>query len=190
MERMRLRNRRCGAEGSGCGPAPHDIGSLPKILLIGNPNVGKSAIFNRLTGAYVAVSNYPGTTVAIDKGKCRLNGRDFGVIDSPGMYSLIPITEEERVGKELLLEERPAIVLCAVDAKNLERMLPLALQLIEADLPVILVVNMMDEAERVGIKVDFKELETALGVPVVPVVATVGKGFDDLLNRMSEYVAQ
>ena len=70
------------------------IADLPKIVLIGNPNVGKSLIFGRLTGSYVAVYNYPGTTVTIDTGKCKLNGKEYGVIDSPGMYSLIPITEE------------------------------------------------------------------------------------------------
>jgi ferrous iron transport protein B len=158
--------------------------------LVGNPNVGKSALFNRLTGAYAAVSNYPGTTVAIDEGRCKLNGREFAVIDSPGMYSLLPITEEERVAKRLLLEERPALVLHVVDAKNLERMLPLTLQLIEADLPVMLILNMMDEAEKIGIKINREELETVLGIPVIPVVATAGSGFEELMARINEYAGR
>ncbi|MDP7081728.1 MAG: FeoB small GTPase domain-containing protein, partial [Candidatus Undinarchaeales archaeon] len=117
---------------NGSAPACHgllgeDIRGLLKVVIVGNPNVGKSMVFNALTGAYVTVSNYPGTTVAIDTGRCSVDGEDFGVIDSPGMYSLIPITEEERIAKRILLEECPGIVLHIVDAKNLERMLPLTL---------------------------------------------------------------
>lgn len=181
--------RRCRGGGAS-GMIRGETVLLPRIILIGSPNVGKSALFNRLTGAYAAVSNYPGTTVAIDEGRCRLNGREFAVIDSPGMYSLLPITEEERVAKRLLLEARPALVLHVVDAKNLERMLPLALQLIEAEIPMMLVLNMMDEADKLGIRVDVDELETVLGVPVVPVTATTGSGFEGLLARMNAYVAQ
>lgn len=162
---------------------------LQKIVLVGNPNVGKSVVFNRLTGAYVTVSNYPGTTVTVSRGKGKINGKDFEIIDTPGMYSLIPITEEERIAKLMLLEEKPKIVLHVIDAKNLERMLPLTLQLIEANLPVIVVANMTDESEELGIEIDFNDLERELGVPVVPMVATAGQGIDDLVKRMSEYVA-
>lgn len=165
------------------------IADLQKIVLIGNPNVGKSLIFGRLTGSYVAVSNYPGTTVAIDTGKCKLNGKEYGIIDSPGMYSFIPITEEERVAKQLLLEERPRLVIHVIDARNMERMLPMTLQMIETDLPIMLVVNMMDEAEAAGIKIDCEELETTLGIPTVPVVATTCRGFPELIFRMGDYVA-
>ena len=165
------------------------IADLPKIVLIGNPNVGKSLIFGRLTGSYVAVSNYPGTTVTIDTGKCKLNGKEYGVIDSPGMYSLIPITEEERVAKQLLLEESPRLIIHVIDARNIERMLPMTLQMIETGLPLLLVVNMMDEAEAAGIKVDCEELETTLGIPTVPVVATTCRGFPELISRIGNYVA-
>lgn len=188
--RLRLRARHRWRGGSKPGMIRRESLPLSRIILIGNPNVGKSALFNRLTGAYAAVSNYPGTTVALDEGRCRLNGREFTVIDLPGMYSLLPITEEERVAKRLLLEARPALVLHVVDTKNLQRMLPLALQLIEAELPVMLVLNMMDEAEKLGIRVDANELEAILGIPVVPVTATTGSGFDGLIKRMNEYVAQ
>lgn len=190
MMRFRRRRGRSGTERACHSTGPADVQGLPRILLIGSPNVGKSALFNRLTGAYVVVSNYPGTTVTIDKGKCRLNGREYAVIDSPGMYSLLPITEEERVGKSLLLEERPEVVMHVVDAKNLERMLPFTLQLIEAELPLVLVINMMDEAEKLGIRIDFEELERILGIPVVPVTATSGRGIHELLNRMADYTAK
>jgi ferrous iron transport protein B len=128
-------------------------------VLVGNPNVGKSLLFNKLTGTYVTVSNYPGTTVSIDSGKCNIGEENFEVIDSPGMYSLSSITEEERISKLILLEEKPDILVHVVDAKNMERMLPLTLQLIEANLPVILVLNMIDEAEKVGVKINKAKLE-------------------------------
>ena len=98
--------------------------TLRKIALVGSPNVGKSALFNKLTGAYVTVSNYPGTTVDVSRGKVRIESEDFEIIDTPGMYSLLPITEEERVARSLLFEEKPAAVLHVVDSKSLERMLP------------------------------------------------------------------
>lgn len=164
-----------------------NIENLPKIVLVGSPNVGKSVIFNRLTGTYVSVSNYPGTTVAIDRGRCRIKEKNFGIMDLPGMYSLAPITEEERIAKLILLEEKPHIVVHVVDAKNMERMLPLTLQLIEAELPLILVVNMMDEARKLGVNIDFAQLKDKLGVPVVPIVATTGEGIDTLINEIDRY---
>jgi len=158
-----------------------------KIVLVGNPNVGKSLLFNRLTGAYVTVSNYPGTTVTSDSGSCDISGESFDIVDSPGMYSLSSITEEERISKLILLEEEPDVLLHVADAKNLERMLPLTLQLIEADLPVILVLNMMDEAEEVGLQIDHAKLEKELGIPVVPTAATTGRGVAELINKIGSY---
>jgi len=99
-------------------------------------------LFNALTGAYVTVSNYPGTTVEVARGKSRFGGTEVGVLDTPGMYGLSPITEEERVARRILLGEQPAVVVHVVDAKNLERMLPMTLQLIEAGLPVVLDLNL------------------------------------------------
>ena len=159
-----------------------------KVSIIGSPNVGKSVVFNRLTGAYVTVSNYPGTTVNVSRGKAVIEGEELEVIDTPGMYSLLPITEEERVAKSLLLEEKPAVVLHVVDAKNLERMLPLTLQLIEAGFPTILDLNMMDETEAAGIEVDVKRLEEELGIPVVATVATTGQGMEALRRKLAAYV--
>ncbi|MFN3422045.1 MAG: FeoB small GTPase domain-containing protein, partial [Armatimonadota bacterium] len=103
-----------------------------RVALVGSPNVGKSLIFNRLTGIYVTVSNYPGTTVEIFRGRTYIEGVLYEIIDTPGMYSLLPSSEDERVARRLLMEERPDVVVHVVDAKNLERMLPLTLQLIEA----------------------------------------------------------
>src|SRR5512142_2753632 len=115
-----------------CGPAQVGPSGLPVVAIVGNPNVGKSVTFNRLTGMYAAVSNYPGTTVEVSRGKATLRGITFEVVDTPGMYALLPITEEERVARAILLAETPVVVLHVVDAKNLERMLPFTLQLIEA----------------------------------------------------------
>ena len=161
---------------------------LKKIVLVGTPNVGKSVIFNFLTGAYVTVSNYPGTTVEISRGKTFIKEKEtWEVIDTPGMYSLLPITEEERVSRTLLLEGNPEVVLHIIDAKNLERMLNLTIQLIEAGLPVILVINMIDEADKLGIKVDPAILESLIGIPVVSTSATSGYGLDMLKKTIWDY---
>ena len=179
-----------GFIGDGCheeASPPVNTG-LKKISIVGNPNVGKSVVFNSLTGAHVTVSNYPGTTVDVSRGKTKINGEEFEVVDTPGMYSFLPITEEERITRLLLLSENPAAILHVVDARNLDRMLPLTLQLIEAGLPVILDLNMMDETEAAGVEVDVKRLEEALGIPVVATVATTGRGMEALRRRLVEYV--
>lgn len=168
--------------GAGRAKAARALHGLPKVVIVGNPNVGKSVIFNYLTGAYVTVSNYPGTTVEVSRGKCRISGVEFEVVDTPGMYSLLPITEEERVARRILLSEHPELVLHVVDARNLDRMLPLTLQLVEAGLPVALVVNILDEAERAGITLDLDGLSARLGIPVVGTVAATGRGMKDLLR--------
>ncbi|MFA4842947.1 MAG: FeoB small GTPase domain-containing protein [Candidatus Omnitrophota bacterium] len=160
---------------------------MKKIAIVGSPNVGKSVMFNCLTGAYVNVSNYPGTTVEVSRGKAKIGEEEFEVIDTPGMYSLLPITEEERVARNILLNENPDIVIYIVDAKNLERMLPLALQLIEAGLPLVLALNIIDEAEAIGMKIDTGHLEKELKVPVVATVSTTGRGIDILKGRIEAY---
>jgi len=164
------------------------VSDLKKIALVGNPNVGKSALFNRLTGAYVNVSNYPGTTVEVSRGKTEIGGETFEVLDTPGMYSLLPVTEEERVARNILLRENPEVVIHVVDAKNLERMLSLTLQLIEAKLPVILALNIMDDAEKMGIKIDLRQLEKELKIPILATVSTTGRGVDILRGKVEEYV--
>jgi len=160
-------------------------GDLRKIAIVGSPNVGKSVLFNNLTGRYVTVSNYPGTTVEVARGRAKIAGLEYEVIDTPGMYSIFPITEEEKVARRILLTERPRAVLHIVDAKNLGRMLPLTLQLIEGSLPVILVLNMMDEAEREGVGIDIDLLERELGIPAVGTICTTGRG----MNRLEQKVA-
>ena len=160
---------------------------MRKIAIVGNPNVGKSVLFNVLTKRYVNVSNYPGTTVEVSRGVAYINGTEFEIIDTPGMYSLTPITEEESVARRILIKERPDIVIHVVDAKNLERMLSLTLQLKEASLPLILVLNIMDEAKKEGIDIDTHLLERQLGVPVVAAISTEGKGIVDLKKRIDMY---
>ena len=179
-----------GRPGGSChGEGMHIAGDgLKKVGIVGSPNVGKSVVFNSLTGAYVTVSNYPGTTVNVSRGKAKIDGEEFEVMDTPGMYSLLPITEEERVARLILFEEKPEAILHVVDTKNLERMLPLTLQLIEAGLPVILDLNMMDETEAAGIEVNVKRLERELGIPVVATVATTGHGMEALRMRLVKYV--
>ena len=161
--------------------------TVKKIAIVGNPNVGKSVLFNALTKQYVTVSNYPGTTVEVSRGKMNINGIEYEVIDTPGMYSFLPITEEERVARRILLNEKPDIVIHVVDAKNLERMLSLTLQLIEAELPVILVLNIMDEAHKEGVVIDTHILEKELGIPVVEAVSTIGKGIEELKEKIKLY---
>jgi ferrous iron transport protein B len=160
---------------------------MKKIAIVGNPNVGKSVLFNALTKQYVVVSNYPGTTVEVSRGRMSIDGTEYDVVDTPGMYSLYSITEEEKVARNILIQERPGIVIHVVDAKNLERMLLLTLQLIEAGLNIILALNIMDEAEEEGISIDVEILKKELKIPVVPAVATSGKGINELKKEISEY---
>jgi len=157
-----------------------------KTLLVGNPNVGKSALFYQLTGKYASVSNYPGTTVSITSGKMNIGEHhEVEIIDTPGFYNMMTITEEEKVTKQIILDEHPDVVVHVVDAKNIERMLPLTLQLIEADLPVILVLNMFDELKNRGMNIQISHLEHDLGIPVVETVAIKGEGVSNLISRIT-----
>jgi len=161
---------------------------MRKIAIVGSPNVGKSVMFNNLTGTYATVSNYPGTTVEVARGKGRIGNEEFEIIDTPGMYSILPITEEERVARSILLNENPCVILHIIDAKNLERMLPLTLQLQEAALPVILVLNIIDEARSSDINIDTTNLEKELNIPVVATVSTTGEGLAILEGKIEEHV--
>ena len=167
----------------------HVDASLPmlRVALVGSPNVGKSSVFHSLTGRRVIISNYPGTTVDIFRGNTVLDGRPVEVIDTPGMYSLHSITEEERVARAILLKEKPDVVLHVIDAKNLERMLPTPFQLIEAGLPIIVVLNMMDEADAHGIAIDVEKLSAELGAPVLPTAASLGRGIGELKQAILDY---
>ena len=182
-ERKRRRWR-----GSSCHTALAD-GSCGarKVVLVGNPNVGKSVLFNALTGAYVTVSNYPGTSVEVARGTTVIAGERFEIIDTPGMYSLLPITEEESVARRILLEDSPDMIIHVIDARNLERMLAMTIQLVEAGLPVILVVNIMDEAERLGITIDIPLLATRLGIPVIGAAIAKKRGLLEIREIISNY---
>ncbi len=160
------------------------------VALIGNPNVGKSVLFNALTGAYVTVSNYPGTSVEVSRGAATIEGQSFEIIDTPGMYSLLPITEEERVAREILLRESPDMIIHVLDARNLERMLPMTLQLIEAGLPVILVVNIMDEAERMGLNIDISLLGKRLGIPVIGAATVKKRGVPEIRKTIVNFASE
>jgi len=161
---------------------------MRKIAIVGSPNVGKSVMFNNLTSRYVTVSNYPGTTVEVCRGKGKIGEEEFQIVDTPGMYSLLSITEEERVARSILLKESPCAVLHIIDAKNLERMLPLTLQLQEAGLPVILVLNIIDEARNSGMVIDIERLEKELTIPVAATVSTTQEGIDILKGKIEDYV--
>lgn len=158
-----------------------------KVVLVGNPNVGKSVLFNALTGAYVTVSNYPGTSVEVARGSATIAGDQYQIIDTPGMYSLLPITEEERVAREILLNESPDVVLHVLDARNLERMLTMTLQLIDAQLPVVLVVNIMDEAEHMGLSIDIPLLQEKLGIPVIGAATAKKRGLDEIRQAIAGF---
>lgn len=151
---------------------------------MGNPNVGKSVVFSRLTGANVIASNYPGTTVDFSKGKMRLDGEKVEIIDAPGTYSLVPSNKAEEVAVKMLKDADN--VISVVDATNLERNLFLTLELLEREIPVIVALNLWDETKHLGIDIDEKTLEEMLGVPVLPIVALTGEGIKQLVSRIKE----
>jgi len=157
-----------------------------KILLMGHPNVGKSVFFNRLTGAKVFESNYPGTTVDFMKGGMRIAGEDVELIDVPGTFSLEPKDKAEEVSVEMLEENQDSVVVCVLDASKVERGLYLALEIIERGYPVIIALNMWDVAEDKNISIDAAKLERILGVPVVPTTAISGEGFKELVSRVKD----
>ena len=158
-----------------------------KVALAGNPNCGKTTLFNSLTGATAYVGNWPGVTVEKRSGKYSLKGNKnpdeaFEIVDLPGIYSLSPYTPEEIVSRNFILNEKPDVVINIVDGTNLERNLYLTTQILEMDVPMILAVNMMDAVASLGEEIDAKALEEALGVPVILIYALKEKGLDDLMN--------
>ncbi len=155
-----------------------------RIVLVGNPNVGKSVIFGLLTGQYATVSNYPGTTVEVSSGNIELGGKKFLLIDSPGVNSFTPMSEDERVTRDILLGEKNDNIVLVADSKNLKRALMLLIQLAEMELPCILVLNMEDEAKARGIETDYKKLEKILGIQVIGTVAPQRKGISKLRDSL------
>ncbi len=157
---------------------------MMQILLVGNPNVGKSALFSRLTGTHIIASNYPGTTVEFTKGYLRLGQERAELIDVPGSYTLEPVSKAEEVAVDML--KGGDLVINVVDSTNLERNLNLTLQLLERQTPVIVALNMWDDTRHRGINVNVAKLEELLGVPVVPTVGVSGQGVRELVRRLPE----
>jgi ferrous iron transport protein B len=168
-----------------------DVLSRPcTIALVGNPNTGKSTLFNALSGLRQRVGNYPGVTVELKKGFMTADGWNFTLVDLPGTYSLAPRSPDEMVAVDLLLgqqagEARPDVVVSLVDASNLDRNLYLTTQILELGIPVVVALNMIDLAEGQGVRVDAEELSRRLGVPVVPIQANRGRGLDRLREAIT-----
>lgn len=157
-----------------------------RVLLMGHPNVGKSVFFNRLTGANIVESNYPGTTVDYTKGYMRQFGEDIEVIDVPGTFSLNPKDKAEEVAVKMLHDNKDAKIICVVDASKIERGLYLLLEIIEEGFPVIVALNMWDAATDKNIQIDAPKLEQILGVPVVPTVGISGEGISAVVSKLKD----
>ncbi len=154
-----------------------------RVALAGNPNCGKTTLFNALTGATAHVGNWPGVTVDKREGVCKKGNEPFTVVDLPGIYSLSPYTPEEVIARNFILDNKPDCVINIVDSTNLERNLYLTTQLMEMDVPVVVALNMADELEKNGDKINVKLLEERLDMPVVSVSAVTGKGLKELVDR-------
>ena len=153
-----------------------------RVALAGNPNCGKTTLFNALTGSNQYVGNWPGVTVEKKEGTAHLGDRELTVVDLPGIYSLSPYSMEEIVARDFIIGENPDAVIDIVDATNLERNLYLTVQLLELEKPMVLALNFMDEVEARGDHIDISRLSRELGVPVVPIIARTGQGLDELLQ--------
>ena len=156
---------------------------MKKFALAGNPNCGKTTLFNLLTGSTAYVGNWPGVTVEKREGTYKKGAEPALIVDLPGIYSLSPYTPEEVISRNYILDERPDCVINIVDATNLERNLYLTTQLMEIDVPMVIALNMMDAVEKAGDKIDAAELERKIGIPVVRISALRGTGIKELMDR-------
>ncbi|MFH1446749.1 MAG: FeoB small GTPase domain-containing protein, partial [Chloroflexota bacterium] len=161
-----------------------------RIALAGNPNTGKSTIFNALTGSRQHVGNWPGKTVEKKEGKFKHGEYEIEVVDLPGTYSLSAFSPEEVIARDFIIEEQPDVVVTVVDAANLERNLYLTVQVLEMGTPVVVALNMSDMAESRGLNINRQMLSQALGSPVVHTVASKEEGIDQLINAMIEATEQ
>jgi len=159
------------------------------VALAGNPNVGKSTLFNGLTGLHAVTANYPGKTVDLNLGVAKYGEKKVGVIDLPGTYSLDPTSDDQWVARRAILEEKPEVVVAVVDASNLQRNLYQTLQLIELEFPVVIALNLIDLAKEMGIRTDYQKLSKLLGAPVIPLVASKGEGLGELLEYLTKKAA-
>ncbi len=160
------------------------------MALAGNPNAGKTTLFNALTGARQHVGNYPGVTVDKKEGRYSIDDCSLNLIDLPGIYSLSPYSEEEVVARDYLLDHRPDVVINIVDASNLERNLYLSCQFMEMGIPMVIALNMMDVAAKRGIDIHHRKLATLLNIPVCPIVARSGKGVKELMAAAVDLAKQ
>ncbi len=158
------------------------------IALAGNPNVGKSTVFNALTGMRQHVGNWPGKTVERKEGQLTLGTHSATIVDLPGTYSLTARSLEEQIARDFIIHERPDAVVNVLDVSNLERNLYLTAQLLEMEVPLVLVLNMVDVADARGLKLDQPALAAALGVPVVMMAASRGQGMDELKRVLSQVI--
>ncbi len=158
------------------------------VAVAGNPNSGKSTLINAIAGTRLYVGNWPGVTVEKKTASFEYNGKQINLVDLPGTYSLSPYTQEEIIARDYLVHEKPDVIINVVDATNLERNLYLTVQLMELGIPVVIALNIYDEAENKGYKFDIKAIEELLGVRVIPTVSTKKKGLDELLKAVADVV--
>ena len=154
------------------------------VALVGNPNSGKTTVINNLTGAHQYVGNWPGVTVERKEGKLDYNGYHLRVVDLPGVYSLTAYSLDEVIARNFVMDDKPDVVVNIVDASNLERNLYLTVQFLEMGAPVVVALNMMDEAERKRYQIDVLRLSHLLGVPVVPMSANRNRGTKELVKEI------
>lgn len=158
------------------------------IALAGNPNVGKSTVFNALTGSRQHVGNWPGKTVEKKAGLLKHDNLEFTVVDLPGTYSLSAFSLEEQIARDYIVEEQPKVVVNVLDAANIERNLYLTAQILETGIPVIIALNMTDQADSRGLKIDVAHLSEMLGgLPVIPMVASRGQGLAELKQAIVSF---
>lgn len=160
------------------------------VALAGNPNSGKTTLFNELTGARQHVGNYPGVTVEKKEGTYTHKDFQLHIVDLPGTYSLTAYSLEEVVARDYLVDEKPEVVINIVDSSNLERNLYLAVQFLEMGIPVCIALNMIDVAKKRGIKINAEKLSTLLGVPIVPTIARTGQGKKELMESAAHIVQE
>jgi len=156
------------------------------VALAGNPNSGKTTVFNNLTGARQHVGNWPGVTVEKKEGICRWKGRSIRIVDLPGVYSLTAYSPDEVIARNFIVEEKPDAVVDVVDASNLERNLYLVVQLLEMGAPLVVALNMMDEADSRGYRIDVERLSQLIRAPVVPMEANRNRGTQELLDEIAK----